>query len=153
MERRYIELQRQHLKRYQGAEIYVIIDEFADLMTTQKREALPILCRLAQLGRAAGIHLIVATQRPTRDIINGQIKVNIDSRIALRCPTAQDSRNILNYSGAELLPKYGKGFYLTPDTMRPVLVEIPYTPDNELQRIINHWIAQQPKRRKWFFQK
>ena len=139
MERRYIELQRQHLKRYQGAEIYAIIDEFADLMTTQKREALPILCRLAQLGRAAGIHLIVATQRPTRDIINGQIKVNIDSRIALRCPTAQDSRNIINCKGAELLPKYGKAFYLTPDTIRPVLVNIDMIPEAEINQLINYW--------------
>lgn len=139
MEQRYIELQRQRLKRYQGAEIYVIIDEFADLMTTQKREALPILCRLAQLGRAAGIHLIVATQRPTRDIINGQIKVNIDSRIALRCPTAQDSRNIINRKGAELLPKYGKAFYLTPDTIRPVLVNIDLIPEAEINRLINYW--------------
>lgn len=153
MERRYKLLQAQNKKRYEGAEVYVIVDEFADLMTVQKNEVLKPLCRIAQLGRAAGIHLILATQRPTRDIINGQIKVNIDSRIALRCPTAQDSRNIINYKGAELLPKYGHGYYLTPDTGRPVLVEIPYTPDQELQRIINHWIAQQPKRRNWLFWK
>lgn len=154
MERRYKQLQAQNKKRYEGAEVYVIVDEFADLMTVQKNEVLKPLCRIAQLGRAAGIHLILATQRPTRDIINGQIKVNIDSRVALRCPTAQDSRNILNYNGAESLPKYGQGYYLTPDTMHPVMVDIPYTPDNELQRIVDHWTAQTPrKRRKWFFQK
>lgn len=139
MEKRYKQMQRQRLKSYPGADIYIIIDEFADLMTTQKRDTLPTLCRLAQLGRAARVHLILATQRPTREIINGQIKVNIDARVALRCPTAQDSRNIINEKGAEKLPRYGKGYYLTPDTMRPVLVTVPYTPPEEINRIITHW--------------
>lgn len=139
MERRYKKMQRQRLKLYQGSDVYVIIDEFADLMTTQKRETLPPLCRIAQLGRAARIHLIIATQRPTKDIINGQIKVNIDSRVALRCPTAQDSRNIINVSGAELLPRYGQGYYLTPETITPKLYEIPYTEQSEIQRLINYW--------------
>ena len=139
MERRYKKMQQQRLKLYEGSDIYVIIDEFADLMTTQKRETLPPLCRIAQLGRAAQIHLIIATQRPTKDIINGQIKVNIDSRIALRCPTAQDSRNIINVSGAELLPRYGQGYYLTPETITPKLYKIPYTEQTEIQRLIKYW--------------
>lgn len=139
MEHRYKQMQRRRLKNYPGADVYIIIDEFADLMTTQKRETLPTLCRLAQLGRAARIHLILATQRPTRDIINGQIKVNIDSRLALRCPTAQDSRNIINDNGAETLPRYGQGYYLTPDTLHPVLVTIPYTPPEQINKIITHW--------------
>ena len=139
MERRYKKMQRQHVKLYEGSDVYVIIDEFADLMTTQKRETLPPLCRIAQLGRAARIHLIIATQRPTKDIINGQIKVNIDSRVALRCPTAQDSRNIINVSGAELLPRYGQGYYLTPETITPKLYKIPYTEQSEIQRLIKYW--------------
>lgn len=139
MERRYKHMQRKRLKDYPGADVYIIIDEFADLMTTQKRDTLPILCRFAQLGRAARIHLILATQRPTRDIITGQIKVNIDSRIALRCPTAQDSRNIINVAGAETLPRYGSGYYLTPDTMQPTLVDIPLTPQTETDKLIACW--------------
>lgn len=139
MEKHFRYMQRHHLKEWPFEHTYIIVDEFADLMTTQKRDTLPTLCRLAQLGRAARVHLILATQRPTRDIINGQIKVNIDARVALRCPTAQDSRNIINEKGAEKLPRYGKGYYLTPDTMRPVLVTVPYTPPDEINRIITHW--------------
>jgi len=139
MERRYNDMQKRRLKRFDGADIYIIVDEFADLMTTQKNETLKPLCRIAQLGRAAGIHLILATQRPTRDIINGQIKVNIDSRVALRCPTAQDSRNIINVKGAETLPRYGKGLYLTPETIQPVLINIPYTPQEEINRLVEWW--------------
>lgn len=139
MEYRYQTMQKQRLKRYIGSDIYIFIDEYADLITTAKKAVFPMIARLAQLGRAAGVHLIIATQRPTREIVNGQIKVNVDSRLALRCPTAQDSRNIINQSGAESLPRYGQGYYLTPDTMYPVLVDIPMIPDIETQRIINHW--------------
>jgi len=94
------------------------------------------------LGRAAKIHLILATQRPTRDIINGAIKVNLDSRIALRCPTAQDSRNILNVKGAEELPRYGLGYYMTPETMGPELVNVPMTDQKELTARVQHWTQQ-----------
>ena len=146
MEHRYEVMEKQGIKKWDGGDLYIVIDEFADLMTTQKRETLPALCRIAQLGRAAGIHLILATQRPTRDIINGQIKVNIDSRVALRCPTKQDSRNIINTGGAELLPRCGSGYYLTPDTMTPVLVNIPMTDPAEINNIISYWTR---KARRW----
>lgn len=147
MERRYTYMQGRRCRRWTGQEIYIFVDEYADLITTQKSAVKPLFCRLAQLGRAAGIHLVLATQRPTRDIIDGQIKVNIDARLALRCPTAQDSRNIINQSGAEELPRYGEGLYLTPDTMRPVLVDVPMIPDAELDRLITHWEQQTPRRR------
>ena len=138
MEYRYKCMQLDGIKKSREAEIYIFIDEYADLITTQKKQVLKPLCRIAQLGRAANIHLILATQRPTRDIIDGQIKVNIDSRIALRVPTKQDSRNIINAAGAELLPKFGKAFYLTPDTMDPVLVDIPLIPDEEIASAIRY---------------
>ena len=151
MENRFTEMQEAGQKETQRGHIYVIIDEFADLMTTQKRQTLPQLQRIAQIGRAAHIHLIAATQRPTRDIINGQIKVNMDSRVALRCPTAQDSRNIINVKGAELLPRFGYGYYLTPETMQPVLIEIPYTVPEALDARVRWWTDQKrPKdSRKW----
>ena len=132
-------MQRARQKLTSEPPIYIIIDEFADLMTTQRKTVLPTLCRIAQLGRAAKIHLILATQRPTRDIVNGQIKVNIDCRVALRCPTAQDSRNIIGVKGAEMLPKIGYGLYLTPDTMQPIPVKIPFVPENEIQNSMNKW--------------
>lgn len=145
MEQRYTQMQRNRAKKWDGADIYIIVDEFADLMTTAKHQTLPPLLRLAQLGRAAGVHLIIATQRPTRDIITGQIKVNLDSRVALRCPTAQDSRNIINARGAETLPRYGYGYYLTPETMQPQLIQVPYTAPEAAQLIIQHWSRQQPR--------
>lgn len=151
MDDRYKASQAQGLKEWDGGHIYIIIDEFADLMTTQKRDTLPQLQRLAQLGRAAHLHLIAATQRPTKDIINGQIKVNMDSRLALRCPTAQDSRNIINTKGAETLPRFGFGYYLTPETMRPELVKIPYTDPADLAARVQWWTDQKDKpRRHWW---
>ena len=143
MEERYKQMQRQRIKKSTESEIYIIVDEFADLMTTQKRQTMPQIIRLAQLGRAANIHLILATQRPTKDIINGQIKVNMDSRIGLRCPTAQDSRNIINIKGAETLPRYGYGYYLTPNGCE--LIKIPMTPPEALAERVEWWQAQNKK--------
>lgn len=144
MESRYNTMMKLHQKESTEKDIYIIVDEFADLMTTQKKQTQPLLCRIAQMGRAAHIHLIIATQRPTRDIIDGQIKVNIDCRIALRCPTKQDSRNIINVGGAELLPRFGHGYYLTPETMQPVLYEMPYTPDEDIKTLCEYWKNQTP---------
>ena len=142
MEGRYKQMRAARQKKSSEPDIFLIVDEFADLMVTQKREATPQIIRLAQLGRAAGIHLIIASQRPTRDIINGAIKVNIDARVALRCPTAQDSRNIINIKGAESLPRVGFGYYLTPETMQPKLIKIPLTPPEELTARIEWWETQ-----------
>ena len=95
--------------------------------------------------------MIAATQRPTKDIINGQIKVNMDSRLALRCPTAQDSRNIIDTKGAETLPRFGFGYYLTPETMHPELVKIPYTDPADLAARVQWWTDQKDKpRRHWW---
>ena len=140
MESRYKAMQRRGAVKSTEADVYIIVDEFADLMTTCKRETLPNLCRLAQLGRAANIHLIIATQRPTRDIVNGQIKVNMDCRLALRCPSPRDSINIMDQKGAEALPRYGYGYYQTPEGLQ--LVQIPMIAEDELQARIDHWEGQ-----------
>ena len=142
MEQRFKTMQKQRTKESTEADIFIIIDEFANLMVTQKKQCLPLLIRISQLGRAAHIHLIAATQRPTKDIVNGQIKVNMDSRIALRCPTGQDSRNIINIKGAETLPRYGYGYYLTPETMTPQLIQIPFTPAAEIAARVKWWTEQ-----------
>ena len=142
MERRYRTMQALRQRESTEKHIYIIIDELADMLTTQKRETLPQLQRLAQLGRAAHLHLIAATQRPTKDILSGQLKVNLDSRLALRCPTAQDSRNIIEVSGAETLPRIGYGYYLTPETMQPVKVPISKIPDSDLAARVQHWEQQ-----------
>lgn len=149
METRYKRMQAAGQRESTEPNIYIIIDELADLFTVQKRETAPLIARIAQLGRAARLHLIAATQRPTKDIITGQIKVNLDSRVALRCPTAQDSRNIINIKGAEQLPRYGSGYYLTPETMQPVRVQIPYTAAEDLAERVRWWITQAGSRRKF----
>lgn len=126
-------------KFYGGPAVYVIIDELADLMTTSKKQVTPLLARLTQLGRAANVHVIAATQRPTRDLINGQIAVNIDARVALRCPTAQDSRNIIGVAGAENLPRYGSCIYRNPDGITRYTV--PRIPPEEIQAAVEWLIA------------
>lgn len=143
MENRYKRMEERREKLSSEPHIYIIVDEFADLMTTCKKAVLPMFCRLAQLGRASKIHLVLATQRPTVDIINGQIKVNINSRIALRCPTAQDSRNIIERNGAEKLPLFGWGYYLKPCSCE--LHKIPKVDDDEIQRLIDWWEIQYEK--------
>ena len=149
MEDRYKEMQRNGTRKYTGGHVYVIIDEYADLIVTDKKIVEPLVLRLAQLGRAANVHLIIATQRPTRDIVTGSIKVNVCNRFALHCPTAQDSRNIIGQNGAETLPPYGEALYYSPTGLEHF--EIPMIPDSEMDRVIQHWTegettSPQPKR-------
>lgn len=138
-ETRYKAMQKQHIKKYDGGAIYVIIDELADLMTTNRRQVQPILQRLAQIGRAANVHIIAATQCPLSCVIPTPIKVNFDARVALRTRSKQDSRNILELAGCELLPRYGQGYYMTPDGL--TLYNIPKIEDSELHRIVSYWTS------------
>lgn len=136
-ENRYKEMQRAGVRKYQGAAVYIVIDELADLMTTNKKAVAPLIQRLAQIGRAANVHIIAATQCPLAAVIPTPIKVNFDSRVALRTRSRQDSRNILECTGCELLPRYGQGYYMTPAGLQ--LYNIPMIEDSERQRIINYW--------------
>jgi DNA segregation ATPase FtsK/SpoIIIE and related proteins len=140
METRYSAMQRKRLKQSAEPHIYIIIDEYADLVVQAKKQVEPLIIRLAQLGRAANMHLILATQRPTRDIITGAVKVNMDSRVALRCPSPQDSRNIIDTKGAETLPKYGQGYYRTSDGLD--VKKIPYTSPDKLAAVVDWWTQQ-----------
>lgn len=136
-ETRYKAMQRQHVKSYSGGAVYVIIDELADLMTTCRKQIQPLIQRLCQIGRAANVHVIAATQCPLSTVIPTPIKVNFDSRVALRTRSSQDSRNILGVKGCELLPRFGQGYYMTPEGLN--LYNIPFTPAQEIQTIIQHW--------------
>lgn len=140
MEERYKQMQRQRIKQSTAEHVFIIIDEYADLIVQAKKEVENSIIRLSQLGRAANIHLIIATQRPTRDIITGTIKVNLDCRVALRCPTPQDSRNIIDIKGAETLPRYGYGYYRTAAGLE--LVNIPMTDPGELANRVKWWTNQ-----------
>lgn len=106
--------------------IYIWVDEYADLIFSDFRKPIEkSIIKIAQLGRAAGMHLIICTQRPTAEVVNPAIKCNIDTRIALRTATAQESRNIIGVSGAELLPRAGKAFVISPEIYPPDLIDIP----------------------------
>ena len=139
VEQRYREMQRQRVKLYNGADVYVIIDELADLMTTQKKAVLPPLQRLCQIGRAARVHVIAATQCPLASVIPTAVKVNFDSCLALHTRCAQDSRNIMQRTGAELLPRFGQGYYQTPKGC--TLYNIPFTSEEEIHRLTSHWMS------------
>ncbi len=122
--------------------IVLVIDELADLMMVASGEIEDLICRIAQLARAVGIHLIVATQRPSADIITGLIKANIPSRIAFAVSSGVDSRVILDEMGAEKLLGRGDMLYLPIDEGKPRRLQGAYVSDRELDRIIDHWKAQ-----------
>lgn len=142
-ESRYKAMQRQRVKKYPGGALYVIIDELADLMTTARRQVQPLIQRLAQVGRAANVHIIAATQCPLATVIPTPIKVNFDSRVALRTRSAQDSRNILGLTGCELLPRYGQGYYMTPDGLK--LYNIPMQPQGDINALVKYWQRSRPR--------
>lgn len=142
-ESRYKAMQRQRVKKYPGGALYVIIDELADLMTTARRQVQPLIQRLAQVGRAANVHIIAATQCPLATVIPTPIKVNFDSRVALRTRSAQDSRNILGLTGCELLPRYGQGYYMTPDGLK--LYNIPMQPQEDINALVKYWQRSRPR--------
>ena len=136
-ENRFRQMQREKVRRWQGGQVYVIIDELADLMTVSRREVLPLIQRLCQIGRAAGVHVIAATQCPLTKVIPTEIKVNFDSILGLKTVTAQHSRNIIEQTGCETLPPYGFGYYRTPAGMQ--VERLPMVPDSDLDRVAQHW--------------
>lgn len=138
-EGRYKVMQEKRKKMYPGGDVYIIIDEFADLMTTQKREVVPLIQRLAQIGRAAKVHIILATQTPISEVLPTKIKCNFDARVGLRTRSDQDSRNIIGKSGLERLPRYGKGYYMKPG--EEGYYNIPYVDDDEIERLVKWWMT------------
>jgi DNA segregation ATPase FtsK/SpoIIIE, S-DNA-T family len=162
MERRYelfshtgtrnIEGYNDHIKRHNVEEndkqpllpyIVVIVDELADLMMVASSDVEDSITRLAQMARAAGIHLIIATQRPSVDVITGVIKANIPSRIAFAVSSATDSRTILDMGGAEKLLGRGDMLFLPVGASKPVRVQGAFLSDNEVEETVNFVIGQQ----------
>jgi S-DNA-T family DNA segregation ATPase FtsK/SpoIIIE len=122
--------------------IVIVIDELADLMMVAAGEIEELICRIAQLARAVGIHLMVATQRPSADIITGLIKANIPSRIAFAVSSSIDSRVILDETGAEKLLGRGDMLYLPVEAGKATRLQGVFVSDREMQAIIDFWKAQ-----------
>lgn len=143
MDDRYNTLSRMGLKNAADAPgmpaIYVIIDELADLMLTARGPVEGAIIRLAQLGRAAGIHLIIATQRPTAQIITGLIRANIPCKMALTVSSTTDSVIILGHKGAEKLQGRGDMLLKLPNQVQETRIQAALTPDTDIQAICNYW--------------
>lgn len=122
--------------------IVVVVDEFADLMMTAPKEVEEKIARLAQMARASGIHLILATQRPSVDVVTGLIKANFPTRIAYQVSSKTDSRTILDANGAESLLGWGDMLYLPPGTGRLTRLHGSYVSDDEVRRVVEYVKAQ-----------
>ncbi|EGT6997707.1 DNA translocase FtsK, partial [Salmonella enterica subsp. enterica serovar Minnesota] len=121
--------------------IVVLVDEFADLMMTVGKKVEELIARLAQKARAAGIHLVLATQRPSVDVITGLIKANIPTRIAFTVSSKIDSRTILDQGGAESLLGMGDMLYSGPNSTMPVRVHGAFVRDQEVHAVVQDWKA------------
>ena len=119
--------------------IVVVVDEFADLMMVAGKQIEQLIARLAQKARAAGIHLILATQRPSVDVITGLIKANIPTRIAFQVSSKIDSRTVLDQMGAENLLGQGDMLFLPPGTGYPQRVHGAFVADNEVHKVADYW--------------
>jgi S-DNA-T family DNA segregation ATPase FtsK/SpoIIIE len=119
--------------------IVVMLDELADLMMLAPDQTERTLVRLAQMARATGLHLVVATQRPSTDIVTGLIKANFPARISFAVASAVDSRVILDTTGAETLLGRGDMLFLSPEAGSPVRVQGAYASDLEIERVVEYW--------------
>ena len=136
MDKRYTLMKRRKLKAWEGRPLYLIIDEYAELLINTKKQCIPLVQSIAQLGRACGIHLIMATQAPLASILSTPIKLNFDGLLALRTRSAQDSRNIIGVAGAEKLPRYGEGIFICPSLLQPLRLKLPKVDEETRKALI-----------------
>jgi DNA segregation ATPase FtsK/SpoIIIE, S-DNA-T family len=158
MDRRYKLLEEMHARnidsynrkarRHKATEplprIVVLLDELADLMMTAPDQTEPMLIRLAQLARATGIHLVVATQRPSTDVVTGLIKANFPARLSFAVASSVDSRVILDTGGAESLLGHGDMLFMPPEVAAPIRVQGVMVSDAEIDKLILYWQTVHP---------
>jgi len=137
MDARYTEMERKRQRLYTGSDIYVIIDEWANVYKNGGRDCYRAVMRLTSEGRAARVHVILATQVPKANIIPTEIRENFTARLCLRCNAKAESRVLMDVAGCENLPQYGFGYYITPRGKD--LYKLPMYDQNEIDRLINHW--------------
>ena len=136
IDQRYTVLQRQGSTAWTGPAVWIIIDEYADITNLIKKETAPAISHILTLGRAAGVHCVIATQRPTNDVINPIIKANCSCKIALRCDSPQESRNIIQRPDAYALPLFGSMLYKTPAARDPIRYS--FTPEDP-RPLLEYW--------------
>lgn len=119
--------------------ILFVVDELSDLVLTEKEQIEPLLISLSALGRAAGIHLILATQRPTVNVVTGLLKANIPCRIALQTASIRDSMTILDHKGAEQLTGRGDALLKAPDSVNETRLQVAFISDNEIDKMTAWW--------------
>ncbi len=155
MERRYDKLSNKGTRNIQGYNemveprdhmpyIIIVVDELADLMMQAAPEVEGSICRIAQLARAVGIHLVIATQRPSVDVVTGTIKANIASRIAFAVSSHVDSRTVLDQNGAERLVGKGDMLFRPIDAPKPVRIQGAHVSEHEVKRLVEHLRQQHP---------
>lgn len=137
MDARYAEMERKRQRLYTGSDIYVIIDEWANVYKNGGRDCYRAVMRLTSEGRAARVHVIMATQVPKANIIPTEIRENMSARLCLRCNTKAESRVLMDVAGCENLPDYGFGYYITPRGKD--LYKLPMYDQSEIDRLITHW--------------
>lgn len=141
-DRRFSCMQRNLVKEYNGPHMYIVIDELADLMTTLKKETLPLLQRLAQIGRAARVHVIACTQNVLAVTIPTTLKCNFSTVLGLRTATAQQSRFLIAVPGCEMLPdpkQEGVGYGFLRDGANLQKYQLHMYQDQEIQSMVNYW--------------
>lgn len=143
-DRRFSAMQQESIKEYNGDHLFVIVDELADLMTMQKKLALPLLQRIAQVGRAARVHLIACTQNVLAVTIPTVLKCNFSTVLGLRTATKQQSRYLIDAPGCELLPdpkREGKGYGYLRDGADLTKLFIYKYPDESIDFLLNYWTS------------
>lgn len=133
-------------REYNGGHVYCIVDEFADLICNGGKQIESYIESIGKLGRAAHVHLILATQAPSRKTLKANIMLNMTGRVGLRCKDSIESRQIIGRAGCESLPRYGSFYFDSSIYGFQRIDSFPYYTDGDIDEMINHWTPQKPGR-------